>query len=105
MPTKDKNASEQTNANKAESIQDVAFASALTGKPFISCGVNRRMNLGNFEHLDIYAGITVPVGSDMESMKEEISIAIADAMKVVSQETYERFSAIKQAQDEGRPST
>jgi len=103
MPTKNKGATEQANENFNDRTDDVLLGAAVSRTPFVSVGVNRRINIGNYEHLDIYAGVAVPVGADMEEIKDDVSNSIADAMRVVSTETNNRYQMIKDAQGEGRP--
>jgi hypothetical protein len=103
MPTKNKGATENENENFSDRSQEIAVQAMATGTPFVTAGVNRRINLSNFEHLDIYAGVSIPIGMKMEDIAEQVSAGIADAMSIVSVETNNRYQMIKDAQGGGRP--
>ncbi len=102
MPTKNKNANEQTTNNFNDETNEVLTKAIVNNSVYVSCGVNRRVNLGNFEHLDIYAGVAMPIDADVEQITNDISDAIAQAMRIASLETNERYQAIKQAQSEAQ---
>jgi hypothetical protein len=102
MPTKNKNAAEQQNDNLNDTSQEILTKSIVQEQIYISCGVNRRINIGNFEHLDVYVGVAAPLGTDFENLNEQLSTSIAEAMKVASTETNERYQMVKQAQAEAR---
>ena len=69
MPHQNKNATEQQTENKLTELLQ-AGELAVTTQPVFVCGVNRRLNTGNYEHLDIYAGIALPVaGASTEDME------------------------------------
>jgi hypothetical protein len=102
MPTKNKNANEQTTNNFNDETNEVLTKAIVNNSVYVSCGVNRRVNLGNFEHLDIYAGVAMPIDANVEQITNDISDAIAQAMRIASLETNERYQAIKQAQSEAQ---
>lgn len=102
MPTKNKNANEQTTNNFNDETNEALTKAIVNNSVYVSCGVNRRVNLGNFEHLDIYAGVAMPIDADVEQITNDISDAIAQAMRIASLETNERYQAIKQAQSEAQ---
>lgn len=102
MPTKNKNANEQTTNNFNDETNEILTKAIVNNSVYVSCGVNRRVNLGNFEHLDIYAGVAMPIDADVKDITNDISNAIAEAMRIASLETNERYQAIKQAQSEAQ---
>ena len=104
MPNKNKNAAELTVDNRAEVNEDAVALAQKLGVPIVSGGVNRRMNLGNYEHLDIFNALTMPAGADIEEWRDDILSTINDVMSVVSQETNRRVQIVKEAQNDGRPS-
>lgn len=67
--------------------------------PTMIVGCNRKINTGNFENIDIYAGITIPVLSlptDLEAFKEAAEAAADLGFAIVSQETAQRYQLIKE---------
>lgn len=75
---------------------------SATHSPIFICGVNRKINIGNFENIDVYAGITLPLGDVSLEDKEELQQAIHDAasyaFSLMAKETGERYMLIKDAQ-------
>ncbi len=74
----------------------------VSTNPVFICGVNRKINIGNFENIDVYAGITIPLTdvdpSDRDALAEAVKQAAADGFAIVSKETGERYSIIKDSQ-------
>lgn len=74
----------------------------VSTNPVFFCGVNRKINIGNFENIDVYAGISIPLTdidpSDREALSEAVKQAAADGFGIVSRETGERYSTIKDSQ-------
>jgi hypothetical protein len=74
----------------------------ISTNPVFICGVNRKVNIGNFENIDVYAGVTIPLvnidPSDKEALSEAIKEAAADGFALVSRETGERYTLIKDSQ-------
>lgn len=95
MPVKNKALTETTMESTALDLDGEA--------PVVQCAVNRRINLGNYEHLDLLASLKVPVGCDIEEWRDRISVTIAEVFNMVSQETHQRYQAIKDSQNDGRP--
>lgn len=75
---------------------------ATSPVPVVICGVGRKVNIGNFETVDVYAGITIPLTwlPDIASM--DIQTAIENGMHLgfsaVSQEATARYNLIKNSQ-------
>lgn len=103
MPKISQNATEQTNGALASSIESALPNLIIATSPVFICGVNRKINVGNFENVDIYAGLSLPLtaGIGIEN-EEELHKAVNNAANIgfamTSQQTYERYLAIKNAQ-------
>lgn len=70
--------------------------------PIFICGVNRKINIGNYENIDVYAGITLPLGNVSIEDKAELEQAIHDAasyaFSLMAKETSQRYNTIKESQ-------
>lgn len=91
-----------TNIMEAE-LTKLAISHSFT--PVFVCGVNRKINTGNFENIDIYAGITLPLDTDpwdVEAIKEAVAEAAELGFALTSTETGDRYSLIKEMQKQGR---
>ena len=75
---------------------------ALTSSPIVICGVNRKINIGNFENIDVYAGVTIPLHGlsfeDKEGLTSAIEEAVSYGFSLASKETGERYMLIKESQ-------
>lgn len=74
----------------------------VTTEPVLTIAVGRKVNIGNFENVDIMACLTVPMtGADPSNSKDfsdAIKEAAAEAFSLVSRETGERYQLIKESQ-------
>ena len=107
MPKITQNAHEQsTNSPIDQAISATAAEISLSSSPIFICGVNRKINIGNFENVDVYAGLTIPLEnvnfSDKEALAEAVKNAAAYGFSLVSKETGERYNLIKESQQTGR---
>jgi hypothetical protein len=105
MPTKNKAITETVMENNGEELQEQSKFVLSNGVPVVQCAVNRRINVGNYEHVDLLIALTVPVDMDKDKWGDMISVSISEAMRTVSTETNQRYQAIKEAQGDGRPAT
>lgn len=97
--------SQDTNqpAPVAETVEKALANIAVSTNPVVICGVNRKVNIGNFETIDIYAGVALPLKAevdpeDMESLKEVLERVAENGFYLVSNEANKRYSLIKDLQ-------
>lgn len=103
MPKINKSAQEESLGSPIEQAVNLMSGEiSVSSTPVLICGVNRKINIGNFENIDIYAGITIPLNdinpSDREAMAEAVKEAAAYGFGLVSKETGERYMLIKENQ-------
>jgi hypothetical protein len=103
MPKVSQNAHEQSIDSPINQVVNLmAQEITISTNPVFICGVNRKINIGNFENIDVYAGVTIPLvnidPSDKEALSEAIKEAAADGFALVSRETGERYTLIKDSQ-------
>jgi hypothetical protein len=103
MPKVSQNAHEQSIDSPINQVVNLmAQEVTISTNPVFICGVNRKVNIGNFENIDVYAGVTIPLvnidPSDKEALSEAIKEAAADGFALVSRETGERYTLIKDSQ-------
>lgn len=103
MPKINKTAHEQSTDSPLDQAitlngSEIAFSSS----PIFICGVNRKVNIGNFENIDVYAGITLPLNNvsldDKEALQAAVQEAAAYGFSLVSKETSDRYLIIKESQ-------
>ena len=74
----------------------------VTTELVLTVAVGRKVNIGNFENVDIMACLTVPMTgvdpSNGEDFSNAIKEAAAEAFSLVSRETGERYQLIKESQ-------
>lgn len=65
----------------------------------VTCGVQRKINIGNFESVDVYCSASIPVEIIDPKDKEEIEEKLLDAMEqlihITSKETAEKYAIVK----------
>lgn len=103
MPKISKTAHEQSTDSPLDQVVNLMTQEiTVSTNPVFICGVNRKINIGNFENIDVYAGITIPLvdidPSDREALAEAVKNAALDGFSIVSRETGERYSLIKESQ-------
>lgn len=102
MPKVSQNAFEQSTGSPISEAVSSNPSMAISSTPVLVCGVNRKVNIGNFENIDIYAGISLPLNNvsmeDKEALAKAIEEAAAYGFSLVSKETGDRYSLIKDAQ-------
>lgn len=104
MPKITKTAQEQSTTDSPidQVVNLMAQEISISTNPVFICGVNRKINIGNFENIDVYAGITLPLGDVSLDNKEDLRNAIEEAaaygFSLVSKETGDRYLLIKESQ-------
>jgi len=103
MPKITRTAQEQSTDSPIEQVINLmAQEISISTNPVFICGVNRKINIGNFENIDVYAGVTIPLinidPSDREALSEAVKAAAVDGFSMVSRETGERYTLIKESQ-------
>lgn len=88
-----------------ESVNQMAEASLHINYPNLVCGVSRKINIGNYENIDVFASISIPVleipHEDLEAFKEAVAEAAQVGFSIASMETGERYHKIKELQSGG----
>lgn len=103
MPKLTKTAQEQSTDSPIDQvISSIGGEISISTNPVFICGVNRKVNIGNFENVDVYAAISLPLGElsigDKEALSEAVKEAAAYGFGLVSRETGERYQLIKETQ-------
>mgnify|MGYP000483228066 CR=1 FL=1 len=103
MPKITKSAQEQSTDSPIDQvISSLAGEITVSTNPVFICGVNRKVNIGNFENVDIMACLTVPMNgvdpSNGEDFSNAIKEAASEAFSLVSRATGERYQLIQESQ-------
>lgn len=104
MPKISKSAMEQSIDSPLDQVVTNMASEILSTShtPIFICGVNRKINIGNYENIDVYAGITLPLSDvsleDRDKLQEAIQDAAAYAFSLMAKETGERYLLIKESQ-------
>ena len=103
MPKINKSAHEESMGSPIDQVVNLMTQEiSISTNPVFICGVNRKINIGNFENIDVYAGITLPLGDvsldDKEALQKAIEEAAAYGFSLASKETGERYTLIKESQ-------
>lgn len=101
MPKLPKTAQEEA-APIPETIEKMVGSLSIATEPVFICGVNRKINIGNFENIDVYAAISLPLNNasleDKEFLQQAVHEAAEYAFSLMSRETGERYMLIKESQ-------
>ena len=103
MPKITKTAMEQSMDSPLDQVVNLLSNEiSLTSSPVVICGVNRKINIGNFEIIDVYAGVTIPLHGvsfeDKQALTAAVDEAVAYGFSLASKETGERYMLIKESQ-------
>lgn len=87
----------------ADSVEKTLSTFAVSTNPVIICGVNRKVNIGNYESVDIYAGVCLPVSSEFDHEDIGAFAPILEKVaeygfKLTSQEANKRYQLLKEFQ-------
>lgn len=73
----------------------------IVSEPMVITAVQRKANVGNYETIDLYMAVAVPLKDVNPSDKESLSQAVSDAamygFNLVAKETGDRYVAIKES--------
>lgn len=93
---------EQSENKLEQACLEVLKQNATFGYPQLICGVSRKVNTGNFENIDVYSGLSIPVfllpQDDLEAFKQAVADAAELGFLLASKETGERYTRIKDLQ-------
>jgi hypothetical protein len=103
MPKISKTAMEQSLDSPIDQVVNILSSEiSVSTNPVFICGVNRKINIGNFENIDVYAGITLPLNDvsldDKDGLTKALEEAAAYGFSLISKETGERYQLIKDSQ-------
>lgn len=84
--------------NSADNIVNTVHTTS--GNAALVCGVNRKVNVGNYETVDVYCSITLPIPNinglmSAEELKPIIEDAAMTGFSLVSREVNDRYNLIK----------
>lgn len=68
--------------------------------PMVITAVQRKANIGNYETIDLYAAVALPIGSnstDFDEIKALLEQAIEQGFALTSTETGDRYRKIKES--------
>lgn len=98
---------DQSNNPIPQAVESEVQVVLHTGTPMLFAGVNRKVNIGNFENIDVYCAISVPImlvpQQDIDAFKAAVAEAAELGFQLASKETALRYAKIKEAQSGGRP--
>lgn len=95
-----------TNA-KDEAVSDIETAAMEVVKgsipfPMMICGVTRKINIGDYENIDVFNAIAVPImefpQDDLDAFKQAAMDAAELGFAITSGETGKRYNTIKELQ-------
>ena len=101
MPKINESLIEQNVNPVTDSVISTHQKMTVTAEPVLTVSVGRKVNIGNFENVDIMACLSVPVPADpsnKEVFSEVLKEVAAEAFFMVSKETGERYTLIKESQ-------
>lgn len=99
MPKISPNAQDQERESVMEKTNQ-ALTHVKRTESTLVCGVGRKINVGDFENIDVYSSITLPLDlegvADLDDLKSIIEEVAEHAFEVVSKETGQRYRLIKE---------
>lgn len=108
MSRQSQNAHEESVNPLSQAVE--ANTQALIQAPMLLAGVNRKINTGNYENIDVYCAISVPlnlvpngdIAQFYEALREAAATAAEIGFGITSKETGARYQLIKEMQRNGR---
>lgn len=99
MPKIGSDADQKDQSIMAATIEQLKGNISMTTDPVVICGVQRKMNIGDFETIDVYCSIAVPVPladvTDFAELEEKAIAAMERVIHIVSKETGDKYALIK----------
>ena len=96
-----------SDANKdlAGMIPAATEQALVSQKPVVIAGVQRKINIGNFENIDVYAAVAMPVDVDLEMDVDSINAVLAqkldEMIMITSAKTGEKYNVVKDTLQNG----
>ena len=78
---------------------DVMQNISITTDPVVITAVQRKANIGNFETIDVYAAVAMPLRGalDGDTLNEALATAFEKGFSLVATETASRYHKIKES--------
>jgi hypothetical protein len=100
------NAYDQSTEPIPTAVEGQVQAIMHAGYPMLLAGVNRRINIGNYENIDVYCAVSVPImlvpDQDLEAFRAAVADAAELGFALASKETAIRYQKVKEMQQGGR---
>lgn len=101
MTRKTQEAIEKTEDALDKKLEPFIGEITVATKPVVITGVQRKINIGNYETIDIYCAISLPQDEIDPKNREAIEQMVKEAAEIgfatVSKEVFDRFQFIKNA--------
>jgi hypothetical protein len=101
MPKISEGADEQSQ-NLTETVSHAMPQIVAGNTPVVITAVNRKINIGNFENIDVYVGVSIPLlertPDEMSELKAAIQELGDEGIALAAHMTFERYKAIKDKQ-------
>jgi len=103
MPNQSVDAAEQVEGNFViQEFERVLPNIVVSGVPILTSGINRKINIGNYENIDVFAAISLPLPEtsleEVEALKEIVAMAAELGFSMMAKEINARYAAIKELQ-------
>lgn len=93
---------EEGDRSLAQELELIVKDISLSTVPVVITGVNRKVNIGNFETIDVYGAVAIPVNTVIdEKLNEIIHELMTIGYASVSKEVSSRYKFIKDAVGSG----
>ena len=101
MPKISEGAEEQTQ-DLTETVSHAMPQIVVGNTPVVITAVNRKINIGNFENIDVYVGVSIPVVERTPDQMSELKAALEslgdEGIALAAKMTFDRYVAIKEQQ-------
>lgn len=104
MPKITEDAMPEKVAGLSGTVESALGQLVITTNPVVITGVNRKANIGNFENIDLFLAIAIPMTTeasleDPEAFEAAITRAAEVGFGAASRETWNRYNKIKESQE------